>query len=391
MPSNEDAKVSSGEPVKPHTLRRDVKRIVSGLAARHWRRARLDAAAVRALAPRRILIVRQHNQMGDMVCATPALRAIREAYPDAEIALVCAPVNRDVVLHNPHLDRVFIFDKRACTRPGPLVGFLRELRGFRPDLAFVLASVSWSVTSAALAVGSGAHVIVGADSRPFGFDISRHAFSLELPSFPEVDRHAIDHNLAPLEAVGFAVSDRSTVVAPAPAEIARAAEIRSRLPGDDPLWLMHPGAGKTRNLWPAERFAEIAVRAVSAGRPLLVLQGPADGEVMTRFRAACRDRFAAAGLPGPAEIPTVSVGVCAALLAAADRFLCNDTGLMHVAGAVGAPTLALFGPTDPGIWAPRAARLVWLRGDGGDLAALDTDTVWTRWRDLHDRPASGKE
>ena len=360
------------------SLRKDVKRISSGLLARLWRRPRLAPAALRALRPRRVLIVRQHNQMGDMVCATPVLRAIREAYPEAEIALVCAPINRDVVLHSPHLDRVFVFDKRACTRPAPLLRFVRTLRRFGPDLAFVLASVSWSVTSAALAAASGARHVVGADGRPFGFDISRHAFSLELPSFPEMDRHAVDHNLAPLEAVGLDVSDRSTVVVPAPAEIARAAEIRAVVPGKGPLWLMHPGAGKAQNLWPTERFAEIAARALEDGRRLLVLQGPADGEVMARFRAA--------GPATPSEIPPVSVGVCAALLAAAERFLCNDTGLMHVAGAVGVPTLALFGPTDPDLWAPRGANLAWLRGAGGDLATLDTDTVWSRWRELPARP-----
>lgn len=374
--------------VKAQSFRKGVKRTVSGLLARFWRRRRLSAAEVRALRPGRILIVRPHNQMGDMVCATPALRAIRRQYPDAEIALVCAPVNRDVVLHNPDLDRVYVFDKHACTRPGPLWRFVGELRNFGPDLAFVLASVSWSVTSAALAGLSGAEVIVGADSLPFGFDISRHAFSLELPSLPEVDRHAVDHNLAPLDAIGFDTTERDTVVASAPEELARAGDLRRGVPGEGALWIMHPGAGKDDNLWPAERFAEIAARVVAAGDPLLVLQGPADGAVMARFRAACRSRLEPDALARVAEIPTTTVGVCAALLTRANRFLCNDTGLMHVAGAVGVPTLALFGPTDPALWAPRAETLTHLRGEGGRLASLSVDTVWDTWRTLPPRPAA---
>ena len=374
--------------MKAYSFRKGVKRTVSGLLARFWRRRKLSAAEVRALRPGRILIVRQHNQMGDMVCATPALRAIRRQYPDAEIALVCAPVNHDVVLHSPDLDRVFVFDKRACARPAHLWRFIAELRRFSPEMAFVLSSVSWSVTSAALAAASGAAVIVGGDSRPFGFDISRHAFSLEMPSEPEVDRHAVDHNLAPLAAIGFQTDDRVTVVASVPQEVARAAELRREVPGDGPLWIMHPGAGKAVNLWPADRFAEVAGRAVAAGRPLLVLQGPADGAVMTRFRAACRARLEPAGLARVAEIPPTTVGVCAALLTGADRFLCNDTGLMHVAGAVGVPTVALFGPTDPALWGPRADTLVPLRGAGGRLDALSVDTVWDRWRNLPPRPAA---
>jgi len=348
----------------------------------------MSADAVRALRPSRILIVRQHNQMGDMVCATPALHAIREQYPEAEIGLICAPVNRDVVMHNPHLDRLFIFSKRDCTHPGPLLAFIRELRTFDPDLAFVLSSVSWSVTSAALAAVSGASVIVGGDSRPFGFDISRHAFSLEMASDPVTDRHAIDHNLAPLAAIGIVTADHDTVVVPAPGEISRAEDIRRGVSGDGPLWIMHPGAGKTQNLWPVDRFAEMAARAVVAGKPLLVIQGPADGEVMERFHATCDRLLSPPDLERVAVIPPTTVGVCAALLVASDRFLCNDTGLMHVAGAVGVPTLVLFGPTDPALWAPRNAALTWLRDTTGDLEALDIETVWTRWCDLPSRPGT---
>ncbi len=372
--------------MKDRSIRKSIKRTVSGLIARLWRRPRLSAHAVRALRPTRILIVRQQNQMGDMVCATPALRAIREQYPEAEIGLICAPVNRDVVLHNPHLDRLFIFSKRDCTRPGPLLAFIRALRTFDPDLAFVLSSVSWSVTSAALAAVSGAPVIVGGDSRPFGFDISRHAFSLEMPSDPVTDRHAVDHNLAPLAAIGIGTADHDTVMVPAPEEMSRAADIRRGVPGDGPLWIMHPGAGKTQNLWPADRFAELAARVVTAGKPMLVIQGPADGEVMERFNTTCNRLLSPADLARVAVIPPTTVGVCAALLAVSDRFLCNDTGLMHVAGAVGVPTLALFGPTDPALWAPRSAALTWLRETTGHLEALDTETVWSRWCDLPARP-----
>ncbi len=363
------------------SFRRQIKRTLSGAVARLWGRPRLTPEQVCAAAPERILIVRQHNQMGDMVCATPCFRAVRETWPDAEIALVCAPVNRDVVLHSPHLDRVFLFDKRACTRPGPLLDFVGGLRRFRPDLALVLNSVSWSVTSAALAAASGARILVGSDSTPYGYDVSRHAYSLVMPSFPEFDGHAVDHNLAPLEAVGIAPSDRATVVVPADEERRRAEEIEADVPGEGPLWVMHPGAGKTQNLWPVERFAAVAASAVREGRRMLVLQGPADGAVLEAFRREMAGLLSPECHDGWLELPPVTVGVCAALLERADRFLCNDTGLMHVAGAVGAPTVALFGPTDPGVWAPRHPALRPLRDGSGDLMALSTEHVEAAFRE----------
>lgn len=367
--------------------RREIKRTASGLAARLWRRPRLSAAELRALRPARILVARPHNQLGDMVCATPVFRAVRETWPDAEIAVICAPVNHDVVRHNPHLDHVLLFDKRACTRPGPLREFLGAMRAFGADLALVPNSVSYSVTSAGLALLSGARWVVGCDSAPFGFDVSRHAYSLELPSFPVMDRHAVDHHLAPFEAAGVTTADRATVLRPADAERARAGEIDAAVPGDGPLWAMHPGAAKAANLWPVERYAEVARRVTAAGRRLLVLQGPADAAVLARFR----DLLAADPAPGPGawhELPTVTVGVVAALLERCDRFLCNDTGLMHVAGAVGAPTLALFGPTDPDLWAPRHPALKALRGPDGRPDSLDTDLVW---RELAELPAPGRK
>ena len=74
----------------------------------------------------------------------------------AEIALVTAPVNVEVVRHNPHLDRVLTFDRRMWRRPGLLFALSGGVRSFRAEVAFVLSSVSFSVTSAAIALMSGA-------------------------------------------------------------------------------------------------------------------------------------------------------------------------------------------------------------------------------------------
>jgi ADP-heptose:LPS heptosyltransferase len=113
---------------------------------------------------------------------------------------------------------------------------------------------------------------------------------------------------------------------------------------------------------------------------VLTLQGPADAVPLAAYGAAL-DRLLTPGeRDAVAVIPPVPVGVCAALLAEAGCFLCNDTGLMHVAGAVNAPTLALFGPTDPAAWGPRAAGMRCLRDPAGRLDALTVDRVWSLLR-----------
>lgn len=376
---------------------RRFKRQLVAVAARCVRRPRLTVAELRALRPATILIVRQHNQMGDMVCATPALRAIRESWPGARIVLVTSPVNVEVVRHNPHLDEVLTFAQAMWRRPHRLLRFLGDLRRERAELAFVLCSVSFSVTSAAIALASGAHRVVGAASGPFGLDLSRHAFSLELPAEPDLDRHAVLHSLEPLRAVGVTTEDLTTVVVPSPAERQEAAEVLGNLDLAPGFWAVHPGAGKAQNLWPAERFAAVAGRARRRGVDVLVLHGPADAAAL----AALRRRAEAEEAPGRLRVaPPLPVGTAGALLEQADRLLCNDTGVMHVAGAVGVPTLALFGPTDPELWKPPNPRVVALRSPSrtpdargeeyGWMENLHPDVVWRAWRDLAGRAAAGE-
>jgi heptosyltransferase-2 len=367
------------------------KNVLGGALARLVRRPALTADQLVALTPRRILLVRQQNQMGDMVCATPTFRAVREAFPGARIALVTAPVIVEVVRHNPHLDEIFTFDKTAWRRPWALGRFIRSIRNFGPDLAFVLGSVSFSVTSAYIALVSNARWVVGVDSLPFGSDISRQAFSLEMPCSPELDRHAVDHRLAPLASVGITTNDRTTVVVPAAKEEAEADRILADLGLERGFWALHPGAGKLQNIWPADRFGAIAARAVQAGRQVLVLHGPADGPAVEKLTP-----FLAELPSGSAKLaPPCPVGVGAALLGRADRFLCNDTGVMHVAGAMGVPTVALFGPTDPTFWKPPGPAVVAVTSDGqepdprghefGWMENIAEETVWFALKGLASR------
>ena len=364
---------------------RTSKRWLSSLTARLAHRPALTPAELLAMQPQRILIVRQHNQMGDMVCATPALRAIKETFPAAEIALVTAPVNEEVVRHNPHLDRVITFDRRMWRHPGLFFRFLSGVRNFRAEVAFVLSSVSFSVTSASIALMSGARYVVGGDSTPFGWDISRHAFSLVMPSEPIPTVPAVEHNLAPLRAIGITTDNTSTVVVPALEETALARRILADLNLSPGFWALHPGAGKKQNIWPAERFAEVAGRAAAAGHQVLILHGPADSGPLARLTELLEGTTVSVA-------PACPVGVGAALLQLADRFLCNDTGVMHMAGALRVPTVALFGPTDPALWQPPAREVVVVKSDGriedargpefGWMEKIGVDVVWEAWLGL---------
>jgi ADP-heptose:LPS heptosyltransferase len=112
---------------------------------------------------------------------------------------------------------------------------------------------------------------------------------------------------------------------------------------------IHPGSGSPAKNWPAERFAEV-VRHLhrSLGVRVLLVQGPADAHVVSDVEQALgeEDCTVLGGLP---------VASLAAVLSRCQAYLGNDSGISHLAAAVGAPTVAIFGPTDPEVWAPRGS------------------------------------
>jgi hypothetical protein len=128
----------------------------------------------------------------------------------------------------------------------------------------------------------------------------------------------------------------------------------------DGFLAVHPGSGSATKNWPAECFAA-AARRLSGGRPWLLVLGPAE-----------TDWAAWPGAVVAREWPLRPLG---AALSRAGLFLGNDSGVAHLAAASGAPTLTLFGPTDPALWAPVGPSVSTLRTRGGGLPALAIDAV----------------
>lgn len=100
--------------------------------------------------------------------------------------------------------------------------------------------------------------------------------------------------------------------------------------------------------WPADRFADVAAEL---GAPVLLVEGPADAEACRLFLAR------APSSPAVARAAGLSVAQLGAVLAACRLFIGNDGGVSHLAAALGVPTVAVFGPTDPGTWSPRGRRV----------------------------------
>ncbi len=320
-----------------------------------------------------ILLIRQQNQLGDMLLSTPVFRAVRERAPDARIDLVSGPPNHEAASGNRHLNEVLCYDKAAyLRRPRDAKRFSDRLRDARYDLAIVMSTVSFSVTSAWLCALSKARWRAG---RPGpggkGREIADDLYHWVFPE-PRVDRHQTGVNLDGVTPFGVADGDWAPELCLTPEE----ATSGSRLL-DDALGsggrekglriLVHPGAGKLPNRWPADRFGEVAAALQAEGHRVAVATGPSETELF-----ASLDRGAGRDVP---RLPGATVRQVAGALGAADLVLVNDTGVLHLAASVRAPVLALFGPTDPRIWCPAAPDVRWMRAPEGDLRQLPAGVV----------------
>lgn len=321
----------------------------------------LQPAAIRTL-----LVVRQHNQMGDMVCALPALHALRVAYPAARLTFVTAPICRELLQGHPDIDRLLVFDKVDMWSPRRLLSFWHTLQTPRPDLAVVMTTVSFSTTSALIAAASRARVRAGASSLPFGSHLSRAIYHLELPAgTPGV--HEVEHNLEPLAALGIAVPRLPPHLVASPTAVQHARAFLERdVQGDGPLVVAHVGAGKLPNIWPARHFAAV-LQALQQerGARVVLSEGPRDAAFVADV---------AAHLGGAARWQA-SLGDTVGLLSLTDLVLSNDTGLAHVAAATGVPTVVVFGPTDPQRWAPPGAHVHVVRSRTGFVADVAVEEV----------------
>ena len=284
------------------------------------------------------IAVRLPNWLGDTVMALPALAALRAARPEARIAaigrwagLLSGQAVADVLLPYPRRLRERL-DLGRSLRQEPL------------DLAILLVN---SLESALAAWSWGAR-------RRLGFDTDgRRRLLTDIVPLPSPRRHQIDEYAVLLGAEGVPVGDD---VAPAwrlPPPSALDAEVDALLEATGirsgaRIVGLHLGAAfGPSKLWPPESFGQLAARLQRGGLCPLLL-GSADD------RETARAVTTAAGIPVPSLVGRDRPALLPGLLARLSCLVSADTGVAHLAAALGVPTATLFGPTDPRLTAPRA-------------------------------------
>ncbi len=276
----------------------------------------------------RVLIVRL-GAFGDIVHALPVAAALRSAWSDAQIDWVVDRRYRGVLELARGLDRVI----EVGANSWPLA--VLPLRRRRYDVAIDLQGL---LKSAALARWTGARRVIGFHPDHLRERAARlfHTETVTPPS----DGHVIAKNMSVLPALGVPTGPPRFPIEIPPSSIA--SDVRGALGvgARDPFAVLNPSAGWPNKQWPPARFGEIAAHLKERhGLPSIVIWGPNERALAERVVAASRDCACLA--------PRTTLGDLAALISAGALVISGDTGPLHLATALGTPSVGLFGPTSP--------------------------------------------
>lgn len=278
--------------------------------------------------------------IGDVILATPTLRALKAAFPQARLTMMTVPLTAEVAGMSPAVDEVIVYDKRGADKG--LLGLwrlARRLRGAGFDLAVCM---NFAVRGAVLAWLAGIPRRLGYDAQH-----GRWFLTLVAPSRRVAIKHESLNHLDLLKPLGITATDAALRLEPPLSAWAGLEAKRSQhhIPESGYLALCPFGSYEQKDL-PLATAAHL-VRYWSQRRAIFLIGGAAE-------KARLEQIARLAGLPFSNVLGGVlSLPELAAFLHRAACLITVDTGPLHVAQAVGCRTVAVFGPTDPVVWGPR--------------------------------------
>jgi len=276
-----------------------------------------------------ILVIRG-GAIGDMIVTLPVLRALRHSFPEASIALLSAPPRAMFAQHAQTIDRLLDPDHWGLYRLFSQPPTLSEASAAFLNTCTLI--VAYTPDTAALLQAHLQHYCPGE--------------VLLWPAHPPAQIHITEHLLEPLRGrLRQPVDPCPQVPIDAAAAVSAAQFWQTAGLPDQGVVAFHPGSGGTSKLWPMTGWQQVIAWAVQHQIPGMLVSGPAEQEREPLLVPPTWPR--ARNLPLPH---------LAALLARCQVVVSHDSGIAHLAAAVGTTTLALFGPTNPYTWGPRSAR-----------------------------------
>jgi len=286
----------------------------------------------------RILIVNV-NWLGDTLFATPFIRAIRNKYPKSYIAVLTHPRCYEILEGNPNINEIIIYDEKrqhkSILRKFSIISYLRSKKF---DAAFILRK---SLSRTFLLLFSGIPVRAGYRSKRAGFLLTKRV------DIPRKKLHKVEYFLNLAKSVGAETKNKNYEIYISPADMENAEKILSGLGiKDKPFIVLNPGGNWNPKRWPAINFARLGDEISERLCMNVVLTGAEKDIALAETISGLMKRkpFVLCG--------KTSLKALGAIFKKAACVVSNDSGPMHLAAAVRANLVAVFGPTSPELTGP---------------------------------------
>ena len=313
--------------------------LLAGIARMPVRKAQTDGS--------RLLIVRP-DHLGDVLLATPAIQALKRSRPDLSIHALCGEWAADVLSNYDEIDRVLTL---------PFPGFQRA-----PSSALAPWRLAFQTAQRLRRIGYASAIIMRPDHwwgalvaqlagipQRVGYDLENVAPFLT-EAVEHEHKHAVEQNLRLVSSwIGRIEPAEVKLEFPLqPADRERANQVIEswQLKTVKPIVCIHPGSGTASKIWRGDKWAQVAdAIAAKTGRSIVFTGTRSEADLVREIAGdMSADAICIAG--------ETSIGQLAALYRRARAVLGPDSGALHLAAAVGTPTVALFGPADPVEFAP---------------------------------------
>ena len=303
---------------------------------------------------RHVILIRP-DHLGDLLFARPALKRLRAALPDWHITLAVGPWSRAMVEDEPNIDQVIVipfpgFDRGASKYPWQpyqeLFTAAEQVRANRPAAVVVMRDDHW--WGGLLARRAGVPTIIGAN-RP-------EMTGLLTDAVPISDGHSVARNIEMLDFAARRLSGRKADHPPTPDSdpLTWNVSAKDRTNADSILTMsgvtnrfivIHPGSGAPVKLWPARRWARVAEDLADDGLDVVLTGGQSEIDYLQQIESESSARLHS--IAGRTSLPELAGIFGRSLLVAG-----VDSGPLHLAVAVGRPTVHIYGPSDTTTYGP---------------------------------------
>lgn len=298
---------------------------------------------------KKILVV-QLGGIGDLFLSAPALKALREHYPQATLTMMITARSKMINSYFPYIDEIRMLDMQyggvvRLNKIWHIISTLYKVRKEKFNLAINLRSISTKTSARKMKALLGfihPDITAGRDTEGRGY-----FYDLKIPETDTGQKHELEYYEEMMRALGVSISDRRPHLDVSPASEQRVKEMLGKegVLEQDILIGLHIG-GAPANLWPLENYAQVVEILARESRCHFVLAlGQSEKPIADRFLGLVSAKII--NFTGKLEL-----GELIALIKRCSLFISNDTGPMNLAAILQVPLVALFGPEEPGHFSP---------------------------------------